>query len=113
MTVFESLLNNVFTVERRTRTSDGQGGWTLGYSTVSTDVEGRIRPTHSTERELAAAEGRDVSHVLYVRASEDIERGDRVSCGDLVVDVLGIREPSLANEHWEIDCQERQVEETS
>ena len=98
-----TLLNNTFAVERRTRTHDGQGGFTVGYSSVDANVEGRIRP---------AAEGRDVSHVLYVVDGEDIERGDRVTCGDLVVEVLAIREPSLADHHLEIDCLERQVEET-
>ena len=112
MTVFESLLNNTFAVERRTRTHDGQGGFTVGYSSVDANVEGRIRPATSAERQIAAAEGRDVSHVLYVVDGEDIERGDRVTCGDLVVEVLAIREPSLADHHLEIDCLERQVEET-
>lgn len=112
MTVFGSLLNNTFTVERRTRTHDGQGGFTVGYSAVNA-VGGRIRPATSAERQIAAAEGRDVSHVLYVVDGEDIERGDRVTCGDLVVEVLAIREPSLADHHLEIDCLSRQVEETS
>ena len=109
MTVFESLLNNTFTVERRTRTADGQGGWTIGYAAAGT-VEGRIRPAGSVEREVAITEERQISHVLYVVAGEHIERGDRVTCGTLVVEVLGIREPSLAGKHLEIDCLERQVE---
>ena len=109
MGVFESLLNNTFTVERRTRTADTQGGWAIGYAAVD-PVRGRIRPASSVEKEVARAEGRAISHVLYVVADEDLERGDRVTCGDLVVEVLGIREPSLASKHWEIDCLERQVE---
>ena len=109
MGVFDSLLNNTFTVERRTRTADGQGGWEIGYSTAGT-VLGRIRPAGSAERDVAASEERQISHVLYTRADADIERGDRVTCDTLVVEVLGIREPSLAGEHWEIDCLEVQVE---
>lgn len=112
MTVFESLLNNTFTVERRTRTHDGQGGFSIGYSSVGS-VEGRVRPASSTEREVAAAELRVISHVLYVVDGEDIKRGDRVTCGDLVLEVDGIREPSLADHHLEIDCLERQVEDTA
>lgn len=112
MIVFQSLLNNTFTVERRERTSDGQGGWEISYASLGT-VEGRIRPASGREREVAAAEERQLSHVLYVVASEDIARGDRVTCGDLVVEVLGVREPSLAGEHLEIDCLEVQVEAVS
>jgi head-tail adaptor len=111
MTVFESLLNNAGTVYRRTRTSDGQGGWEIDYVLYAT-IQGRIRPAGAgnTERDVAMLENRRVTHVLYVVAGTDIQRGDRVYIGDLVVDVEAIREPSLANEHLEIDCIEYQVE---
>ena len=111
MTVFESLLNNTFTISRRVRTSDGQGGWEITYLELD-DVEGRIRPATSNEREVAAAEEQQITHVLYVLHGEDILRGDLVVCGGLEVEVLGIREPSLAGEHLEIDCLERQQETT-
>lgn len=109
MTVFESLLNNTFTVERRLRVSDGQGGWTIAYESAGT-LEGRIRPTSLKERLVADSAEAQISHVLYCAAGEDIARGDRVTTGDLTVEVLGIREPSEASEHWEIDCLERQDE---
>ncbi len=108
---FAALLNNSFTIDRRDRLSDGQGGWTIIYATADT-VEGRIRPASSSEKDVAASEERQISHVLYTLAGEDIARGDLVSCGDLEVEVLGIREPSLAGKHWEIDCLERQKEFT-
>jgi head-tail adaptor len=120
MGVFESLLNNTFTISRRTRTADGQGGWSIEYTAVD-EASGRIRPATGTEREVAAAEEQQISHVLYLAADTDIERGDRVACGtgsgdpaarELVVDVQGIREPSLAGHHLEVDCLERQKEET-
>ncbi len=109
--VFKSLRNNTLSVERRTRTSDGQGGHVIGYVAIG-DVLGRIRPASSAEKELAAAFGRQISHVLYVDHGEDVVRGDRVTCDDLVVEVVGLREPSKASHHLEIDCLERQVEET-
>lgn len=111
MTVFTSLLNNTFTVSRRVRTSDGQGGWAISYLELGT-VEGRIRPATSNEREVAAAEEQQITHVLYVEHGEDILRGDQVVCDDLTVEVLGIREPSKAGKHLEIDCLERQQETT-
>ena len=109
MSVFESLLNNTFIVERRVRASDGQGGWTISYSASGT-MEGRIRPATANERVVADAEQEQITHVLYVLAGEDIARGDRVTCGDLVVEVLGVREPSEAGHHYEVDCLERQKE---
>jgi head-tail adaptor len=71
-----------------------------------------MRPASGAEREVAAQEQRHISHVLYVVADEDIERGDRVEGAGLAVEVLGIREPSRAGHHWEIDCLEVQREES-
>lgn len=107
--VFASLLNHVFTVTRRTRTSDGQGGFTIGYAAAGT-VNGRMRPASSNEKEVASAMQRNISHVLYVEVDADIERGDRVTFDGLSVDVLAIREPSLMGHHLEIDCLEVQKE---
>ncbi len=106
---FRALLNNDFTVQRRTRTSDGQGGWTIGLVQVS-KVRGRIRPASTKEREVAASEERELSHVLYVVAGANIGRGDYVTTKGITFEVMGVREPSLMDHHWEIDCMERQQE---
>lgn len=110
--VFESLLNNTFTIERKSRTGDGHANFPFTWSTLGT-VEGRIRPASGREREVAAQEQREISHVLYVLDGTNIARGDRVTCGDLVVEVLGVREPSLMGHHLEVDCLETQKERTS
>lgn len=111
MVAIERLFNNTFTLYRRDRTADGQGGWTITYASNGT-AEGRIRPASSTEREIAMQDRQEISHVLYVLATADIARGDQVELGALVWDVLGVREPSLANVHYEIDCMETQLEAT-
>jgi SPP1 family predicted phage head-tail adaptor len=111
MTVFQSLLNNTFTVSRRVRTDDGQGGWAISYLELGT-AEGRIRPATANERVVADAEEQQITHVLYLEHGEDVLRGDLVVCDDLTVEVLGVREPSKAGEHLEIDCLERQGETT-
>jgi len=110
MSVFTSLLNNTFAVERRDRVSDGQGGWKIVYGEIGT-VLGRICPSTGKERVVADSEEQQITHVFYCLVGEDVARGDRVSCGDLTVEVLGVREPSKAGEHWEIDCLERQYEQ--
>ena len=106
---FRALLNNVFTVERRTRTPDGQGGFEIDRVTVGF-VRGRIRPANTREREVAASEERELSHVLYVVAGANIGRGDYVTTRGITFEVMGVREPSLMDHHWEIDCMERQQE---
>lgn len=111
MGVFQSLLNRVFTVSRLYRVPDGQGGWTAVWSDAG-PVQGRMRPASGSERTVADSEERQISHVLYVAAGADLERGDLVTCEDgLTVEVLGVREPSRAREHWEVDCLERQEEQ--
>jgi len=108
MGTFDALLNHEFTVERRARVGDGQGGWTITYIGIGT-VWGRMRPATANERVRADAEEEQITHVLYTRPG-DIVRGDRVTWGTLVVEVLGIREPSEAEHHYEVDCLERQKE---
>lgn len=110
--LIESLFNNTFTIERIGRTGDGHGNFLKSRSSVGT-VSGRIRPASGREREVAAQEGREITHVLYVSVETDIGRGDRVTCGDLVVEVLGLREPSKAGHHLEVDCLEQQKEVTT
>jgi SPP1 family predicted phage head-tail adaptor len=111
MSVFESLLNNDFAVSRRRRTPDGRGGWVIDYVSIGT-VRGRLRPASSRERAEAQQQSREITHVLYVVAGEDIKRGDRVTLNSLVVDVEAVREPSRAGEHLEIDCREIQLEQS-
>lgn len=112
MGVFDSLLNNTFAVSRIWRTSDGMGGWDEAWIAIGF-VAGRLRPASSAERESAAQQQRDLSHVLYVRDTADIERGDRVTGDEVTVEVLGVREPSRSDHHLEIDCREIQLEETT
>lgn len=109
--VFQSLLNRTFVIYRRDRVSDGQGGWIIAWA-ESGRVPGRARPASSTEKQTAQAEEREISHVLYTDAGEDIHRGDMVESGEFWAEVTGVREPSLAGEHFEIDCLMRQREVT-
>lgn len=111
MGVFESLMNNAFTAYRIRRTSDGQGGWLKSYALNAAGM-GRIRPATSSERDVAVLENRRLTHVLYVVAGTDVRRGDRVYIGNLTVDLEAVKEPSLAEEHLEIDCVEYQGEES-
>lgn len=107
--VFNAARNNSFVSFRRDRISDGQGGWSIVYIQYISFL-GRIRPASSAEREIAQQEQRAISHVLYVEYGEDIARGDMVVGGRLVVDIQGVREPSQAAHHLEIDCLEVQRE---
>lgn len=113
--VFNSLLNNSFTAWQPQRADDGQGGWLLSYSNVGT-VQGRLRPRGGSELNVADQDERRVPHVLYVKASDTV--GSQIgrdflitpaADATLIFQVQGVREPSLAGEHLEIDCYQRQL----
>jgi SPP1 family predicted phage head-tail adaptor len=106
---FAMLLISTFTVYRRLRITDGQGGWAESWEVVL-EVTGRLRPLNAAERVVAQQEQARVTHVLYVEAPADIQRGDRVEGEDRVLDVIAVREPSHMGHHLEIDCQETQLE---
>ena len=111
MALIEVLFNNMWTISRRVRTDDGQGGWSISYTDIGT-VEGRMRPALTSERVTADQEERRITHVFYVLEGTDIARGDLAEADDLIVEVMGVREPSRMDHHLEIDCEERQAEET-
>jgi len=103
------LYNQTFTITRTERTPNGVGGWEEAPVVVGT-VRGRLRPASGAEREIARQEGRELSHVLYVAADTDIARGYTVTGAGATVEVQGVRNPSHADHHLEIDCRERQRE---
>jgi head-tail adaptor len=103
----EALFNNDFSILRSEPVSDGQGGWSEVYIALDS-VRGRMRPASGSEREVAAQMQRAITHVLYVLAGADMFRGDYVVGGGVTALVQGVREPSQAGQHLEVDCLELQ-----
>ncbi len=113
MSVFTSLLNGIFAVYKPQKTADGQGGWITSYASVGS-VAGRMRPRGGRELDVADSEEQQVPHVLYVKATDAV--GMLIGREWLITDadgrnytVQGVREPSLAGKHLEIDCMQRQL----
>jgi len=107
MSLFSALLNNDFQISRPVRVSNGQGGWAIAHTVLGT-IRGRLRPASGSERDTAQQEQRAITHVLYVLAGTDIQREDTVEGDEVTVKVQGVREPSRADHHLEIDCLEIQ-----
>jgi len=107
--ILAALYIHTVTVSRPTRTADGQGGWAVGYADAGS-FPGRLRPASAAERTVAAQRQARVTHVLYCATTADIRRGDLVSAGGNLVEVVDIREPSHMGHHLEVDCAEIQKE---
>ncbi|HEY8414409.1 MAG TPA: head-tail adaptor protein [Thermaerobacter sp.] len=99
-----ALLNEMVTIERRTRTHDGQGGWKTGWQEVGKERT-RIRPAWAREREAGAVTEARVTHVAYFRPGADVRRGDRLRRDNgEALDVISVRRPS-AGHHLEVDAE--------
>jgi head-tail adaptor len=105
----EALYVHEFTLYRRTRTGDGHGSWEVTWPEYST-FSGRLRPSGASDVERGAQMQAEISHVLYAAADCEVQRGDRIGYGDLLLDVIAVRNPSYAGHHLEIDCQAMQAE---
>jgi head-tail adaptor len=108
---FISLLNVTATIQRKTRTSDGAGGWSEAYQTIGTEPA-RIRPASDQETTLAAQREAILTHVAYFALGVDVARDDRVlyvapNSEVLTLTVRGVREPSQPH-HLQVDCEEVQ-----
>lgn len=107
---FKSLLIHDVRVYRKNRVPDSQGGFIEEF-VLQAEFKGRLRPASSTEKMRAAKWDSEISHVLYSLTDADIERSDIVRAGGNRVRVIAVREPSHIGHHFEIDCQEIQLEQ--
>jgi SPP1 family predicted phage head-tail adaptor len=107
--MFPSLLNREFEHYRKTRTTDGYGGWEEVFVQLP-NFRGRLRPVEGKEQEWAESQIRQLMYVLYTEANLDIRRGDKILIDDHELEVMLVREPSQAGHHLEIDCKEIQKE---
>lgn len=105
--MIETLLNTTLYILKSERVSDGQGGWTEDHVYYGQSILGRVRPKSASERAVAGSEYAEISHVVYTL--DPLERGDWIGVGeDLILEVVAVRNPSLLDHHYEIDCKEIQ-----
>lgn len=102
------LYNETAAVQRPTRTSDGQGGWTDTLQPAGT-IRCRVRTWTSEEALIARQGGVNLSHILYTDHDADLARNDVVTFRGVVADVRSIRRPSEPQHHMVADLQERQT----
>jgi head-tail adaptor len=69
-------LTETLTQERKTRTSNGKGGFTETYHSIGT-VNGRINDAGGSEVHVAKQRKAEVSHIVYLDPDTDVKMGDR------------------------------------
>jgi hypothetical protein len=70
------MLIHDLTQRRKTRTSNGKGGWTYGtYEDFDSPV-GRVVPATARELEIAGQRQARVTHAIYLEPESDVQVGD-------------------------------------
>jgi|GEM_PF-2172947 len=105
---FTDLLWSTFTVKRKVKTPDGLGGYTLSYTTIGT-IKGKLDPMFLPREPVNIGKFRSFNtHILYTVCSSNILRDDKIEGEGKVLRVIALKEPSEANHHYEIHCEEIQ-----
>jgi head-tail adaptor len=103
------LLNQRLEVWRRSRVSDGGGGWAETWAQVGgTPVRARLSQPSARERVIADAAQARLTHVVYLVPDADVRRGDELRLGARVFEVLATFEPSVPGTYLRADCEARQ-----
>jgi head-tail adaptor len=103
------LLNSSAEVWRQLRSDDGMGGWNLDWASIGA-VRARFSQPSAAERVIAAQNGADLSHVVYLAGSADVRRGDELRRGSEVFEVRATYQPSMPGTYLRADCMLRQTE---
>lgn len=101
-------LNASAEVWREGRVSDGMGGWITGFALLAA-VRARFSQPSAAERVIAAQNGADLSHVVYLLSSADVRRGDQLRSNGQVFEVLATFEPSVPGTYLRANCKARQT----
>ena len=102
--ISRGLYNHTLTLQSLTETADSQGGVTTTWTSMGS-FSARISPLSAAERLLQNKVTEGITHRIYCDSMDVIE-ADRILWGDLVFEIKGIRNPSEAFSHLEIDVNE-------
>lgn len=102
--------NKTLIIQRKTITSDGQGGWLEVWS-ENVLTSGRVskRSPAGNDSILADRGLAKNYYSVYVPSGTDVKREDRVVCGLITMRVLSVSNPSQSNHHLELIAEEQQA----
>jgi len=100
---FRSLLNQTVEVTRKSRTSDGRGGFTSTTATTAT-YNGRLQIANATDILRGEKICGKVSHVLFLAPEASVKQGDILVIDNVSVEVMNVQ--NIQGHHFEILCRE-------
>lgn len=98
-------LTEACTIQHRTLTSDGAGGWTEAWTTVTTVC--RVAPVGANEAVLAGQQRIVANWKLTFPAGTVVHDEDRIAVGSRTFEVVGIQGPETRESARIVLCQER------
>lgn len=107
MSLVDHLLVSALDVYRRTRVSDGQGGYGFTYSLLETGRPVKVDQASARERAEAEQAGASMTHKIYQSNEADVQRGDefRQQGSEKVYRVNNVVEPSHAGVYRRADVE--------
>ncbi len=105
---FRSLMNKKMNVRRRTRTTDGAGGFTYAYSNVYTSIPCRIQPMSGREQAIYGMEDKSIpTHNIFTLGKyTGITTDTEITVGSRIFDVTMVRNIDEMGHHLEIEARE-------
>lgn len=104
MSISRGLLNQTLTIQNRSEVDDGMGGITFTWADLGS-FKGRISPISAQERLMQDKTGMTTTHRIYCDPMT-VSPKDRIRWGSYYFEIIGIRNPSEAYHHLEIDVRE-------
>jgi len=106
----DALLTSACTIQRRQRSkAPSGGGWATSWEQVDA-VLGYVRSMGTSVADDPSQPQGRVSYRVYMRVGADVQQRDRILVDGHELEVIGVREPSAAGYHLEIDAAEWQTE---
>lgn len=82
-------MTDTATIWRMAATPDGAGGETVAWTADGT-VACQLAVISTTERQVAATEGVEVTHTVKMPVGSGVGRGDRLVVGPVTVEVVSV-----------------------
>ena len=98
-------LDQLITVKREVRTSDGMGGDTVSVKTVVSNLWAHVRPRSG--KEMGAQGGVDASavYLFVIRNRSDLKESDRLVWEDQTYNIRSILRRGARSMYLEIDAE--------